>query len=96
MRKWSYDGNEPGGPIRYIGLVLADEKVNFNVFLKQLLTIKIHPENYKYVTMQLYFLIFFPYIFLCYKHIYVVSVFLNIFNSKYSVLCREIPFMVIL
>ncbi|XP_021317471.1 replication protein A 70 kDa DNA-binding subunit B-like isoform X1 [Sorghum bicolor] len=28
MRKWSYDGNEPGGPIRYIGLVLADEKGN--------------------------------------------------------------------
>lgn len=26
MRKWFYDVNEPGGPIRYIGL-LADEQV---------------------------------------------------------------------
>lgn len=27
MRKWIYNGNEPGAAVRYIGLVLADEKV---------------------------------------------------------------------
>ncbi|KAG0526658.1 hypothetical protein BDA96_06G164600 [Sorghum bicolor] len=26
LRKWIYDGNKPGGPILYIGLVLADEE----------------------------------------------------------------------
>jgi hypothetical protein len=29
MRKWSFNGNEPGAAIRYIGLVLADEKVHY-------------------------------------------------------------------
>jgi len=28
MRKWVFDGNDPGGPIRHISLVLADEKVS--------------------------------------------------------------------
>lgn len=27
MRKWIYNGNIPGGPVLYIGLVLADEEV---------------------------------------------------------------------
>jgi hypothetical protein len=27
MRKWIYDGNVPGGPVLYVGLVLADEEV---------------------------------------------------------------------
>lgn len=27
MRRWIHDGNEPGGAVRYIAFVLADEKV---------------------------------------------------------------------
>jgi hypothetical protein len=34
LRKWIYDGNKPGGPILYIGLVLADEEVCNSILIK--------------------------------------------------------------
>ncbi|XP_021314345.1 uncharacterized protein LOC8075683 isoform X2 [Sorghum bicolor] len=43
MRKWVFDGNDPGGPIRHISLVLADEKGN--TIFAQILEAHVHKKG---------------------------------------------------